>query len=256
MNDPRLAELASRFRSGVRITVLTGAGVSAASGVPTFRGPNGLWKNFKPESLATPEAFQRDPKLIWEWYDWRRRILSTKKPNRAHEVLAAWSRRYPNFTLITQNVDGLHERAGSQNVIRFHGSIWEVLCYNGCEESPPRWWDETIPFSEIPPKCPHCGGLIRPGVVWFGEGIDPVILQRSDAALDCDMFFTIGTSSLVYPAAALVHEAKRRGAFTVEMNIEQTPASDLLDAAFQGAAEEILDQLESAIRNAHVNVGR
>src|SRR5437870_9667558 len=131
-----LDQLARQLRPAARSTVLTGAGVSAASGVPTFRGPEGLWKNFRPESLATREAFQRDPKLVWEWYDWRRQILSMKKPNRAHEVLAAWSRRYPGSTLITQNVDGLHEQAGTRNVIRFHGSIWEVLCWNNCGGSP------------------------------------------------------------------------------------------------------------------------
>jgi NAD-dependent deacetylase len=234
----------AQFQDRIRITVLTGAGVSAASGVPTFRGPDGLWRNFRPESLATPEAFRRDPKLVWEWYDWRRQILSTKKPNRAHEVLAGWSRRYPRFTLITQNVDGLHERAGTQNLIRFHGSIWEVLCWSGCSGSPDRWWDETVPFPSIPPPCPHCGGIIRPGVVWFGEGIDPNVMSRSIDALDCDLFFTIGTSSLVYPAASLVHEAKSRGAYTVEMNVESTDASALLDLALQGPAEELLDELE------------
>lgn len=247
MLDDRLSALAARLHPDTRVTVITGAGVSAASGVPTFRGRDGLWKNFRPESLATAEAFERDPKLVWEWYDWRRRVLSTKQPNRAHEVLAAWSKRYRDFRLITQNVDGLHERAGTENVIRFHGSIWEVLCWNNCRSSPGRWWDDTIPFPEIPPKCPHCGGLIRPGVVWFGEGIDPGVMRRSLEALDCDVFLTIGTSSLVYPAASLVHEAKRRGAFTVEMNIESTPASGLLDLALEGPAEEILDRLERLI---------
>ena len=242
-----LDQLARRLHPDARITVLTGAGVSAASGVPTFRGPNGLWKNFRPESLATPEAFHRDPKLVWEWYDWRRQILSTKKPNRAHEVLAAWSRRYRDFTLITQNVDGLHERAGTRNVIRFHGSISEVLCSNNCSGSPARWLDETVPFPEIPPKCPHCGGLIRPGVVWFGEGIDPDVMRRSADALDCDIFLTVGTSAVVYPAASLVHEAKARGAYTVEVNVESTPASRLLDLALQGPAEEILHGLECRI---------
>jgi NAD-dependent deacetylase len=242
-----LGQLVARMKRDTRITVLTGAGISAASGVPTFRGPNALWKNFRPETLATAEAFQRDPKLVWEWYDWRRQVLSTKKPNRGHEVLEAWSHRYPSFTLITQNVDGLHERAGTQNVIRFHGSIWEVLCWNQCASSPPRWWDETVPFSSLPPECPHCGGLIRPGVVWFGEGIDPGIMRRSMDALDCDIFFTIGTSSVVYPAASLVHEAKRRGAYTVEINMESTPASGLLDLALQGPAEELLADCESEI---------
>jgi NAD-dependent deacetylase len=197
--------------------------------------------------LATPQAFQQDPKLVWEWYDWRRRILSTKRPNRAHDVLAAWSRRYPNFTLITQNVDGLHEKAGTQNVIRFHGSIWEVGCWQNCRMSPPRWRDETVPFPQIPPTCPHCGGIVRPGVVWFGEGIDHDVISRSAEALDCDVFFTIGTSALVHPAASLVHEAKARGAFTVEMNVEVTPASRLLDLAIQGPAEEILHNLEELL---------
>ena len=235
------------MRPDARITILTGAGVSAASGVPTFRGPDGLWRNFRPESLATPDAFQRDPKLVWEWYDWRRQILSTKKPNRAHDVLAAWSRRYSNLILITQNVDGLHERAGTQNVIRFHGSIWEVGCWNECRGSPRRWWDETVPFPQIPPTCPHCGGIVRPGVVWFGEAIDPGVMRRSAEALDCDVFFTIGTSSLVHPAASLVHEAKARGAYTVEMNIEATPASRQLDLAIVGPAEEILHNLEKLL---------
>jgi NAD-dependent protein deacetylase/lipoamidase len=242
-----LDQLARRLTPDKRITVLTGAGVSAASGVPTFRGPNGLWKNFKPETLATAEAFRRDPKLVWEWYDWRRQILATKQPNRAHEVLATWSRRYPKFSLITQNVDGLHEQAGTQNVIRFHGSIWEVLCWNNCGASPSRWRDETIPYSKLPPSCPHCGGMIRPGVVWFGEGIDPDVMRQSAHAVDCDVFMTIGTSSLVYPAAQLVHEAKARGAFTVEINVESTPASGSLDLSIQGPAEVLLDSVESLL---------
>ena len=244
MIDAQIEKLAEKIRPETRLTILTGAGVSAASGVPTFRGPNGLWKKYKPESLATPEAFQRDPKLVWEWYDWRRQVLVTTMPNRAHQVLAAWSRRYPSLTLITQNVDGLHERAGSPNVIRFHGSIWEVSCWNRCSASPERWRDETVPLPKIPPRCPHCNGLIRPAVVWFGEGIDPDVMRRSIEALDCDIFFTIGTSSLVYPAASLVHEARRRGAYTVEINIEATAAAGLLDLALQGPAEEILDHLE------------
>lgn len=244
VNDESLIELARKFKPDTRITVMSGAGVSAASGVPTFRGPGGLWKDFRPESLATADAFQRDPKLVWEWYDWRRQVLSTKTPNRAHEVLAAWSKRYPNFTLITQNVDGLHERAGTENVIRFHGSIWEVQCWNECGSSPKRWLDETVPFARIPPECPHCGGFIRPGVVWFGEGIDPDVMRRSAAAVQCDVFFTIGTSSIVYPAAALVHQAKQLGAYTVEINLESTPVSGELDLALQGSADHLLNQLE------------
>jgi NAD-dependent deacetylase len=247
MAHTQIALLASKLQPNARITVLTGAGVSAASGVPTFRGSDGLWKKYRPESLGTPDAFRRDPKLVWEWYDWRRQLIAATKPNRAHEVLAAWSKRHPHFKLITQNVDGLHERAGTENVIRFHGSIWEVLCWNRCRSSPARWRDETVPFPEIPPKCPHCHGFIRPGVVWFGEGIDPAVMRRSVDALDCDLFLMIGTSAVVYPAASLVHEARRRGAYTVQMNIETTPASGSLDLALQGPAEELLEHVEGCI---------
>ena len=202
------AALAERLRRARRVTVLTGAGVSAASGIPTFRGPGGLWKAFRPEELATPEAFARDPETVWEWYAWRRDLVARARPNRAHEVLRDWSRRFPAFTLVTQNVDGLHERAGTSGVIRFHGSLWELGCWKTCEGSPRRWRDERVPFPEMPPRCPRCGGLARPGVVWFGEAIDPQVLEQADAALDCDVCLVVGTSSVVYPAAGLL----RRGA--------------------------------------------
>src|SRR5579862_3875240 len=156
MLDDAIAGLAGKFGPSTRITVLTGAGVSTASGIPTFRGPEGLWRSYKPEDLATAAAFERHPKLVWEWYDWRRQVIAGKKPNAAHQVLAGWSRRYPRFTLVTQNVDGLHEHAGTNNVVRFHGSIWEVSCWNRCPASPNRWLDRTVPFPNLPPHCPHC----------------------------------------------------------------------------------------------------
>ncbi len=242
-----IEELARRIRLESKITVLTGAGVSAASGIPTFRGKDGLWKNQPPEQLATPQAFERDPRLVWEWYNWRRERISRCQPNAAHHVLATWSARHRVFTLITQNVDGLHERAGTKGIIRFHGSIWEVLCWNRCAGSPSRWWDDNVPFNRIPPSCPYCGGLLRPGVVWFGEGIDQDVIDRSLAALDCDVFLSIGTSAVVYPAAALAGEAHRRGAFTAEINPEATPASSSFDLAIQDAAESALPQLEMLI---------
>jgi NAD-dependent deacetylase len=245
--DP-IAEFAGRIKSASRITVLTGAGVSAASGVPTFRGREGPWRNFLPEQLATPEAFQRDPKLVWEWYNWRRELIAKCRPNAAHTVLAAWSRRYPAFTLITQNVDGLHEKAGTENVVRFHGSIWEVLCWQRCSASPARWWDDSVPLATIPPSCPHCKGLLRPGVVWYGESIDPAVLERSFGAVRCDVFLTLGTSAVVYPAAGLVHEARGQGAFTVEINPEVTPSSSAVDLAIQGRAEEVLPAVELLLR--------
>jgi len=241
--DPALGEVARRLSRASRITVMTGAGVSAASGVPTFRGSGGLWRLFRPEDLATPQAFARDPKLVWEWYDWRRQMIAGCHPNAAHDVLARWSQR-PGFTLITQNVDGLHERAGSRDVVRFHGSIWEVRCRNDCAGSLAAWRDDTVPFPVLPPHCLYCGDILRPNVVWFGEGIDPDVLAQCLSAAKCDVFLTAGTSSVVYPAASLVYEARSHGAFTVEVNLEATPASESLDVSLQGPAEEILPEID------------
>jgi NAD-dependent deacetylase len=240
-------DLAARLTPNARVTVLTGAGVSAASGVPTFRGADGLWKQFRPETLATPDAFRRDPKLVWEWYDWRRQKIAACQPNAAHHVLAKWSTRFPRFTLITQNVDGLHESAGTKNVLRLHGSIWEVSCWDGCAKAPDRWRDDTVPFAAIPPRCPHCGGMIRPGVVWFGESLDPDIVDRASAATACDVFFTIGTSAVVYPAAGFIDQARRHGAYTVEINPEATPASGAVDLSIRGSAEIVLEQLHDLL---------
>ena len=220
--------------------------MSAASGVPTFRAADGLWWSHCPEELATPGAFARDPDLVWEWYDWRRQLVAACQPNRAHAVLTDWSHRLSHFTLITQNVDGLHERAGTLGVLRFHGSIWELRCVNHCAASPARWPDETTPLATRPPRCPACGGLARPGVVWFGEAIEPDILDRSLAATDCDLFLTVGTSSLVYPAASLVQQAKARKAVTAEINLDASPTSSLVDITLRGPAEELLAALEEA----------
>ena len=231
--------------------------------MPTFRGAGGLWKNFKPETLATPQAFARDPRLVWEWYDWRRQMIAKCEPNAAHHVLASWSRRFPNFTLITQNVDGLHESASAKastsakasvdksarpagdGVIRLHGSIWEVSCWRQCAASPPRWRDETVPYPEIPPRCPHCADLIRPGVVWFGEALDPGIVDRAEAAANCDVFIAIGTSAIVYPAAGFIDAARRRGAYTVEINPESTPAT--VDLALRGGADTVLPEIDGQL---------
>ena len=238
---------AGRLAGAGRVTVLTGAGVSAASGVPTFRGDDGLWSNFRVEELATPEAFARDPELVWKWYAWRRELVAACRPNRAHEVLAAWSRRFPQFTVITQNVDGLHERAGTRNVVRFHGTLWELACSRRCARSPVRWREERVPLPEVPPRCPHCHALARPGVVWFGEPIDPSVLEESLAALDCDVCLVVGTSGVVYPAAGLADESRRRGAFIVEINPEPTEATERFDMSIQGPAEEVLDRLDARL---------
>jgi NAD-dependent deacetylase len=235
---------------------MTGAGVSAASGVPTFRGADGMWKNFRAESLATADAFRSDARLVWEWYAWRRSKIGSCRPNNAHRVLADWSRRFPNFKLITQNVDGLHESAfaeamekpaGPTDVIRLHGSIWEVSCWDGCDESPRQWRDDTITFAEMPPRCPYCGGLIRPGVVWFGETLDEHVVEQAMNATHCDVFMTVGTSAVVYPAAGFLERAKQQGAYTVEINPEATPATRLVDLALAGGAETVLPQIAASL---------
>jgi len=241
--DAAMVRLSERLESAHRVTVVTGAGVSAASGVPTFRGAGGLWRNYRAEDLATLAAFDRDPRLVWEWYAWRRELVRAARPNRAHEVLAAWSRRFPRFRLITQNVDGLHERAGTENVIRFHGSLWEVSCRDDCGRVPRRWPDERT-FEDLPPRCSGCEGFLRPAVIWFGEPIDPEVLAAATEALDCDVCLAVGTSAVVYPAAGLVTGAGALGAFTAEINPESTPASGAVDAAIAGPAEAVLDELD------------
>ena len=223
---------------------MTGAGVSAASGIPTFRGADGLWKRHRAETLATPEAFANDPKLVWEWYDWRRGLIAGAQPNDAHHVLARWSRTRPAFTLITQNVDGLHERAGSNDVVLLHGSIWHVRCADACVAGRVDWRDDRVPLPDSPPCCPHCGGLARPGVVWFGERLDPHVVARATSATHCDVFLTIGTSSVVYPAAGLVDMAKRHGATTIEINPEATSATARVDIVVNGSAEIVLPEID------------
>jgi len=221
------------------VAVLTGAGVSAESGVPTFRGNNGLWKRYRPEDLATPDAFARDPKLVWEWYDWRRSLIAQAKPNEGHYALAELEKRVPSFSLITQNVDGLHELSGSRNVLNLHGSIWKVRC-TGCERESV---DRQTPLPEIPPKC-ECGALLRPGVVWFGEALPPRIWQDAETATrSADIFLLVGTSAIVYPAAGLVQIAKASGARVVEINIAETVLSDRIDEFLQGRSGELLPQL-------------
>ena len=221
------------------VAVLTGAGVSAESGVPTFRGHNGLWKQYRAEDLATPGAFARDPKLVWEWYDWRRGVLAQAKPNPGHYALAEIEKRVPKFTLITQNVDSLHEDAGSSRVLHLHGSIWRVRCFD-CDRDR---IDKRTPLPEIPPKC-ECGGLLRPGVVWFGESLPTRIWNEAEAAARAaDLFLVAGTSAVVYPAAGLAHIAKSAGARVVEVNIAATALSDEIDSFLEGPSGELLPSL-------------
>lgn len=240
MSTPAIERLATRLRGAEAVTVLTGAGVSAASGVPTFRGDGGLWRNFSATDLATPEAFARDPQTVWEWYAWRREQIAHCRPNAAHHVLAAWTRERPRWRVVTQNVDDLHLRAGTVDLVRLHGSIWELTCWRRCAGTPARWREERVPLPERPPRCPHCGALARPGVVWFGESLEPQDVEQAEALTRCDVFIAAGTSALVYPAAGFLHTARARGAFTVELNIEATDATGRVDLAVHGPVEETL----------------
>ncbi len=221
------------------IAVLTGAGVSADSGVPTFRGPGGLWENHRPEELATPQAFAADPELVWRWYAWRRSLIADCRPNAAHLALAQLEAGIPEYTLITQNVDGLHHLAGSRNVLELHGSIWRLRCLAcGAEET-----NRTLNLPPLP-KCGQCGGLLRPGVVWFGENLDQAVLQKAWRAVqDCRVMLVIGTSAVVQPAASLSTVAKRAGAFVIEVNLDPTPNSGLVDISLMGKAAEIMSAL-------------
>jgi len=238
-----LNELISRIKQAHRITIMTGAGVSAASGVPTFRGPQGLWRQYRPEDLATPDAFARDPHLVWEWYAMRRDTIARCQPNPAHDVIGKWARER-SATVVTQNVDDLHVRVGTPGLIRIHGSIWEMSCWDRCPAGREPWRDDRTPLPSISPACPHCGALARPAVVWFGEMLDAERLNAAMRSTECDVFLTVGTSSIVYPAAGLVHEAKRHGAFTAEINLEDTPASSRVDVALQGSADVVLAELD------------
>ena len=221
------------------VVVLTGAGISAESGLPTFRGPGGLWRNFRPEQLATPEAFHRDPKLVWEWYDWRRQVHAKCEPNPGHHALVELERRCAHFLLITQNVDSLHERAGSRNIIHLHGSLWRVRCLKcGREEV-----NEQVPLSPLPPVC-ACGGMQRPAVVWFGEALPMDAFGAAVAAAQkAEVLIAVGTSAVVYPAAALPRVALEHGARVIEVNPEATDLSGAADLSLRGLAGEILPQL-------------
>lgn len=232
--------LISGLRDAGRVVALTGSGVSAESGVPTFReAQSGLWERYDPQELATPEAFARDPRLVWEWYQWRGNLVLEAEPNPGHMALAELERRIPDFTLVTQNVDGLHERAGSRNVIELHGSILRSKCSLEDEVVEPGEHGDSVP-----PRCPRCGAFLRPDVVWFGEMLPSGALEAaSEAARGCDLFLSVGTSSFVYPAAALPYEAIENGAVLAEINPKETPLTPYADHSLRGPAGEVLPNL-------------
>ncbi|HDZ20671.1 MAG TPA: NAD-dependent deacylase [Phycisphaerae bacterium] len=225
------------------VAVLTGAGVSAESGVATFRGEDGLWRDRRVEEFATPEGFAADPCAVWQWYSERRQEALAAQPNAAHQALAALQQQTTHaggrFTLITQNVDCLHQHAGSTDVLELHGSIRDMRCCRCAYRRP--IGDDPVTGA---PRCPACDQLLRPDVVWFGEMLPQDILAAAiEAATTCDLFMTIGTSAIVYPAAGLIRQAIQAGAKTIEINLDPTPASSLVDIALHGPAGEILPAL-------------
>ena len=235
MNFPK--SLIEQLRQAQRIVALTGAGISAESGLATFRdAQTGLWSKFRPEELATAEAFRRDPKFVQDWYAWRQGNALEAKPNAGHLALAEMEKHAPEFLLVTQNVDGLHQRAGSKQMVELHGSIHRFRCFeNDCASDN---------FDLEDGRCRLCGGHLRPGVVWFGEMLPADALESATAAAEqCDAFFSIGTSSIVYPAADLWRRAKDNGAIVIEINKDPTQLTPLADYSFLGNAGEILPAL-------------
>ena len=239
-------DLVEQLARAQHVCVLTGAGISAESGIPTFRGAQqGLWARFRPEELASRAGFEANPRQVWQWYRWRRSIVRRAEPNAGHRALAELAGLVPRLSLVTQNVDGLHQRAGSTGTIEFHGNLFANACL-----------DDGLPVEGVPddtdepPHCPRCGGWVRPGVVWFGEAIPREALDASFAAAEaCDVFFAVGTSALVWPAAGLAESARGTGATVVEVNPESTALTRMADHVLAGAAGTVLPELVAALRN-------
>ncbi|CAF1451623.1 unnamed protein product [Adineta steineri] len=259
MTGPEFTEFRELFAKARSVLVLTGAGISAESGVPTFRGSGGFWRTYQATDLATPEAFERSPSLVWEFYQYRRELMRTKEPNKGHFALAEAEKRFESeekrFVLVTQNIDGLHRRAGSQNLIEMHGRLFTTRCtscgftednYDSpiCEALRNRGLpDQTgleIPIKDLP-SCRQCQSLVRPNVVWFGEALDRDIVKKIDEEIaKCDLFLVIGTSAVVYPAAAYASWIARRGVPVAEINIESTPSTSVSTFHFEGPSGELL----------------
>ncbi len=241
-------ELIRILQTAPRVAVLSGAGVSAESGIPTFReAQTGLWAQYNPEELATPGAFRRNPRLVWEWYAWRRSLIQAAQPNPGHIALTQMQSLFPAFTLVTQNVDGMHERAGSRNVVELHGNIFRTRCFDEGIVVDPSPDDRGSP-----PRCPNCGGHLRPDVVWFGEQLPNQALGAAhQAAREAAVFLSIGTSALVQPAASLPLYAAQAGAVVVEVNPEPTPVTRAATYTLRGPAGFVLPSLCRAIWPEH-----
>lgn len=244
MQPESVAEAAEILRSAQRVVAFTGAGVSAESGVPTFRGAGGLWEGHPVEELASPRGFYADPVKVWRFYEERRRNLANVKPNPAHRVLAGWQERFPRYAVVTQNVDGLHQAAGARGVLELHGSIWYVRCLGCGREREER----TVPLPRVPPLCPECGAMERPGVVWFGEFLPEMVMAAAFAAIErCEVLVVVGTSAVVYPAAGFVEVAATAGAKVIEVNPEASSMAHFADVALRGPAGELLPLVDARL---------
>ncbi len=240
-----LESLAQSLKNSTRVAVLTGAGISAESGVPTFRDPGGIWAKFRPEELASMDAFLSHPERVWEWYHMRRKTVHEVKPNPGHEALVQLEKLIPEFQLITQNVDDLHKRAGQKNILELHGNLTRSYCVSCGEPASPEYLNQ---FEKEIPICPACGDKLRPDIIWFGEMLNPDILNSAiEAARNCEVFLVAGTSALVYPAAGLPLEALNKGAQVFEFNLEETAISHLVHGHFPGPCGESLPQLLSLL---------
>ena len=246
--QPPPADLVATLREATRVAVLTGAGVSAESGIPTFRdAQTGMWSKFDPMQLASPEGFEENPSRVWDWYRWRRELVGEARPNAGHEALAAMARHFRAFTLITQNVDGLHQRAGSACVLELHGNIGRTICSRTRRPIDEKWLERHAAASP-PPSPHHDEGLARPDVVWFGETLAEDTLRRAFEAVEaCEMLIVAGTAGEVFPAAALPGAAREAGARVVDVNPDLTPIGRAADWHLQGTSAEWLPRLAAAL---------
>jgi NAD-dependent deacetylase len=252
ISDPDNAPVISLCGLASRVTILTGAGISAESGLATFRGSGGIWSRFKPEELANMDAFMRNPERVWEWYQYRRDVLDSAVPNSAHISLAVWEKHCTGFTLVTQNVDGLHQRAGSRNVVELHGNLQTNRCMDCGADS----HEIDIRFEGKIPRC-ACGGMLRPGVVWFGEMLPELEIRKAfQAAEACDLFLVIGTSAVVYPAASLPEIAHEAGTTVIEINSEPTSISRWADHSLRHNAGDVLPLLVEAVTKNPISESR
>jgi NAD-dependent deacetylase len=246
-------EAAKLIKESQTIAVLTGAGVSKESGVPTFRDAmEGLWAKYDPQQLATPQAFNANPKLVWDWYEWRREMVAQARPNAGHFALAQLE-TMKDLTIITQNVDDLHEQAGSRDVIHLHGNIASHKCFRNCQGNPTLIDISSLSYDKDagPPPCPHCGAHIRPNVVWFGEILPSYELHRAaEISQLCELMIVVGTSGLVSPAADLPRVAKEQGAIIIDVNPDYTTISRYADIRLEGASGVMLPQVLEALKNA------